>query len=1695
VVGLVWSLAAVGTVPALAKTVYVSKTGNNTNNGLTWETAKLTVQEGLNTAAADDQVWVAAGTYVENITLKQGVALYGGFTGNETDLSQRDWLTNKSILDGNQAGSVVTSPSGATTTTRIDGFAIRNGSGTRVSSYRYGGGIYCSFSSPTIANNTITENTASGTSACGGGLYCSNSSPVISNNTITANTASDSNGPSGSSGYGGGIYCVGASPTISNNTINGNIAGYGGGGIHCKSYTGVIAYNTVSSNIAGMNGGGIYCGANAAAMIANNRISSNSAVYGGGIYCYFSSPTIANNTVTANSGSYGGGIYCHSSSATIVNTIVAFNSSGIYTDGTGTLTLRYNCLFGNPAYNYSGVTDPTGTNGNTSTDPKLAGVAYGNVHIQPDSPCIDVGNDTAVQPGWLDIDGQPRVIGSHVDIGADESAGTAWPPGPYVIVRVSPNGNDMNDGSSWPAAKRTVQAGIDAAVSGGGEVWVQAGTYHERVSLPPHVYLYGGFAGVETGKDERDWNVNATILDAQRSGSVVTIRGSYRAGVIDGFTIRNGTASRGGGICCEFSSPLIANNTVTENTASGTSAHGGGIYCRVSSPTIANNVISRNSGSADSSSSSCLGGGICCSGGSPTIAKNTIMENTTSGTYAYGGGIYCSDGSPTIANNTIQGNATSGTKACGGGIYCNGSPMIVNNTITGNSGSAGGGIYSGSSSTTVANTIVAFNTSGIYTNGTGALTLRYNCVFGNPAYDYSGVTDPTGSNGNISTDPKLAGVAYGNLHIEPDSPCKDAGDDAVVQAGWVDIDDQMRIQGTHVDIGADESDGTVWATGPYVTVRVSPEGDDIRDGSSWLLAKRTVQAGIDAAALLGGEVWVRAGTYPERITLSPYAHVYGGFAGTENTRGERNWVTQPTILDGQQGGSVVTAKAGFRLSTIDGFTIRNGTATYPRVEGGGIYCSGGSPTITNNTITGNGASSGGGICCSTASFPIIINNTITGNSAGSGGGIFLYGAPAVIANNIVAFNSSGVYQKNPGTPVLRSNCVYGNTSYNYSGLTDPTGTDGNMSADPKLAGVAFGNMHIQPDSPCKDAGDDAVVHADWLDIDGQARIHGSHVDIGADESDGTVWPAGPYVIVRVNPEGDDSHDGSSWLLAKRTVQAGIDAAVLLGGEVWVEAGTYGERITLLPYAHVYGGFAGTENARGERDWVTQPTILDGQQGGPVVTAKAGCLSTIDGFTIRSGTGGGINCSAGSPTIANNTITENTGGGIGCGSCSPTIANNSIINNTAQYGCAGIACWFSSPRIENNTIVGNTSLGGDNPTGGIDCYRSSAIIVNNTISHNSSPHTGGVRCSGPYSSIIGNNTIINNTGHGIACTDVGSIIVNNTILGNSRNGIYSASTSLVISNTIVAFNASGIAISSDSMLRNNCVFGNRTYNYNGTSDPTGTDGNISLDPLFVRPASPGADGQWGTADDDYGDLRLLAGSPCIDAGDNGAVPADISDLDGDGDVAEPIPFDLAGMARFIDDLLTPDTGLGTPPIVDMGAYEYAPVTLQSSNPAAGRSLWRNRRNIIRLTFDADTTAPDAGAVMIQEMIAGGTYGEDLSAGFTFTVENDGQGQPRVLKIRETASSLQHRKWYAVRNTGGWTGVAPFTVQYVVQVGDANNDGRVLNTDFGWVNAAIPTFSTADDDRRDINGDGRILNTDFGVLNSKIPSFHVAKPDGH
>lgn len=93
------------------------------------------------------------------------------------------------------------------------------------------------------------------------------------------------------------------------------------------------------------------------------------------------------------------------------------------------------------------------------------------------------------------------------------------------------------------------------------------------------------------------------------------------------------------------------------------------------------------------------------------------------------------------------------------------------------------------------------------------------------------------------------------------------------------------------------------------------------------------------------------------------------------------------------------------------------------------------------------------------------------------------------------------------------------------------------------------------------------------------------------------------------------------------------------------------------------------------------------------------------------------------------------------------------------------------------------------------------------------------------------------------------------------------------------------------------------------------GNFADDPLFAD--IDGMDNIFPSPDDDF---RLALASPCIDAGRNPSVPKDRFDLDGDGDLNEPLPLDFAGLPRFHDVASVEDRGVGTPPIADIGPFE-------------------------------------------------------------------------------------------------------------------------------------------------------------------------------
>ena len=121
---------------------------SGTENGETWETAFTTIQAGITAANADDEVWVAAGSYPEIVTLKQGVAVYGGFAGPGAVFADRDPRVYETIIDCQNTQRGVIGANDA----RLDGFTILDAFSNDI-----GGGMLNDGTSPTVANCVFLE--------------------------------------------------------------------------------------------------------------------------------------------------------------------------------------------------------------------------------------------------------------------------------------------------------------------------------------------------------------------------------------------------------------------------------------------------------------------------------------------------------------------------------------------------------------------------------------------------------------------------------------------------------------------------------------------------------------------------------------------------------------------------------------------------------------------------------------------------------------------------------------------------------------------------------------------------------------------------------------------------------------------------------------------------------------------------------------------------------------------------------------------------------------------------------------------------------------------------------------------------------------------------------------------------------------------------------------------------------------------------------------------------------------------------------------------------------------------------------------------------------------------------------------------------------------------------------------------------
>jgi parallel beta-helix repeat protein len=279
-----------------------------------------------------------------------------------------------------------------------------------------------------------------------------------------------------------------------------------------------------------------------------------------------------------------------------------------------------------------------------------------------------------------------------------------------------------------PSDYPTIQGALNAAAAGD-EVRVSAGTYHENVLLSPaqNGVLLDSDAGPEF-----------TVIDGSGATSVVSASSVGSQTKVVGFTITNGHSATGGGFILLSSQMTISNCIIVRNIAGAA----GGIYLSSSSATLTGNIIEDNQAPGGS------GGGIYCDNSSnATITGNVIARNTCA---AFGGGITVwVSSAPLIQSNTIVANQAA---LGGGGIYVvrSSDPTLSRNIVAGNN--VGGGV--------------------VVADLSSAAILGCDDVWSNLPTNFSGLPDPTGSQGNFSLDPQFCEpVSALDLHLSPSSPC------------------------------------------------------------------------------------------------------------------------------------------------------------------------------------------------------------------------------------------------------------------------------------------------------------------------------------------------------------------------------------------------------------------------------------------------------------------------------------------------------------------------------------------------------------------------------------------------------------------------------------------------------------------------------------------------------------------------------------------------------------------------------------------------------------------------------------------------------------------------------------------------------------------------------------------------------------
>jgi len=920
-------------------------------------------------------------------------------------------------------------------------------------------------------------------------------------------------------------------------------------------------------------------------------------------------------------------------------------------------------------------------------------------------------------------------------------------------------------------------------------------------------------------------------------------------------------------------------------------------------------------------------------------------------------------------------------------------------------------------------------------------------------------------------------------------------DPTVVAATVINADldgDPLTPEGSVVTLSGDEDEGCLVSgftvTGGYSDAEFDLAGaGGVRGGpryGNWTRAAITHCVIRDNRGRAGGGLSYCAGEIASCTISSNYAE-YGSGGGLMdcNATVRDCLITQNSAT--WEGGGLCECKGpvlrntvaanvseqwGGGLDDCDGLVALNLiSGNRARDSGGGLRsCSG---HVIGNVISGNAAGGGGGLYTCHGS---LIGNTITGNFASGRGGGLSY-CHGTMTNCIIWGNTAS-----------RDEQVYKSSAPSYSCVQDWTGggwantadspdfyEDGYWTDDPGYSEWIDGDYRLGDSSSCVNGGLNGLWFGCALaDIAGRCRLACDSVDIGAhersahDDTDADLLDDGQEAVYGTDPLNPDT-DGDG-VLDGVEVLRGTDPHTDGGPVVFTVPGDF-------PTIQRALGVAGDGDAvvvapglwREQLFFCGPDVVLRGEDPlDPAVVSSTVITGDLDGEADEQEGNVVLFFGSESPDceLAGLTITggrtggDGAGGGIaGHGTCA-TICHCVIKWNTSGYG-GGLA--HCNGSILENTITANSGIS----KGGGLCFCDGPITGNTISCNHVDGHGGGCRsCDGP---ITGNLFQDNEAWYGGALENCDGGIEGNTFIGNSASGGGAAcSCEGRFRNNLFFDNSAGVggALSRNHCPVENCVFYGNTAWIGGAIDSSRS----SVTNCTI--VGNRADGRGGGFDDcsgvitnciiwgntatsypqlsstrlpDYscveshltgvgctrddpmlvdiaaGDFRLLPGSPCIDSAN--------------GDVAPE--SDITGRLRW-DHPEVANTGVGSPPYADMGAYESYLQTF-TTPPGLLRQGW----NLVSLPVDPAPPYPESvwdNNATAGNALTGNLYGYINPTGYT--------EYPRTLTAMEQARGYWLRLRYpTAEDVVGEEPPAPASV--ALQAG-WNLIGHPLAQDVPW-----------------------------------------------